>query len=152
MDHKLFYQRKWMISNNDQLSDPITLIHCVPKPSPFPLFFLFFIYVSDIPQPNDAQVILSQFADDIANRAQTSGICSINLRLQKYLNQVLTWYNKWIIKLNSGRTHFINFSQRKVIQSVKPLEVHVDNLLNMKLYVENIERASLITRMRITRL
>ena len=40
----------------------------------------------------------------------------------------------------------------KVIQLVKFLEVHTDDHLNMKLHVEHIERASLISRMRITRL
>ena len=39
---------------------------------------LFILYVSDIPQPLDAQLNLSQFGDD-----------SINLKLQKYLNQIL---------------------------------------------------------------
>ena len=40
----------------------------------------------------------------------------------------------------------------KVINSVKFLGVHIDNHLSMKLHVEHIERASLISRMRITRL
>ena len=70
-------------------------------------------------------------------------------------------------KLNPGKIYLNNFSQRKVIkntlitmygqplkviQLVKFLEVHTDDHLNMKLHVEHIERASLISRMRITRL
>ena len=55
---------------------------------------LFILYVSDIPQPLDAQVNLSQFADDIAIWTQTLGVRSINLRLQKYLNQILTWCDR----------------------------------------------------------
>ena len=40
----------------------------------------------------------------------------------------------------------------KVTESVKFLGVHTDNHLSMKLHVKHIERASLICRMRITRL
>ena len=93
------HQRKLIISINDQLSDPIIPIHGVPQGSPFsPILFI--LYVSDIPQPPDAQVNLSQFADDIAICAQAPGIRSINLRLQKYLNQILTWCDRWRIKLD----------------------------------------------------
>ena len=40
----------------------------------------------------------------------------------------------------------------KLTDSVKFLDVHIDNHLSMKLHVEYIERASLISRMRIKRL
>ena len=40
----------------------------------------------------------------------------------------------------------------KVTDSVKFLGVHIDNHLNMKQHIEHIERASLISRMRIARL
>ena len=43
------YQRKLRISNNHQLSDPITPIHGVTQGSP--LSILFILYVNDIPQP-----------------------------------------------------------------------------------------------------
>ena len=109
------YQRKLIISINDQLSDPITPIQGVPQGSPFSLI-LFILYVSDIPQLLDAQVNLSRFADDIVIWAQAPGIRirGINLRLQKYLNQILTWCDRLRIKVNPGKTHLINFSQRKV--------------------------------------
>ena len=87
------YQRKLIISINDQLSDTITPIYVVPQGSSLALI-LFILYVSDIPQPLDAQVNLSQFADDIAIWAQAPGIRSINLSLQKYLNQSLTWCDR----------------------------------------------------------
>ena len=158
------YQRKLIISINDQLSDPVTLIHCVPQGSLLsPILFI--LYVSDIHQPLDAQVNLSQFVDGIAIWAQGSGICSI--KLKKYLNEIITWCDRWRIKLNPGKIHLINFSQGKVIkgtsitmygqplkvtESVKFLGAHIDNHLSMKLHVEHIERASLTSRMRITRL
>ena len=140
------YQRKLIILINDLHSDPITPIHWVPQGSPlFPILFI--LHVSDIPQPNDAQVSFTQFADNIALWAQAPGICSTNLRLQKHLNQILTWCDMWRIKLNPGKTHLTNFFQRKlfkdititmyghllkVTDSVKFLEVHIDSHLNMK--------------------
>ena len=142
-------RRNLIISINDQLSDPIMPIHGLPQGSPLsPILFI--LYVSDIPQPLDAQVNLSQYADDIAIWAQAPGIRSVNLRLQKHLNQILTWCDRWRIKLNPGKTHLINFSQRKIIKdtsismygqplkvtnTAKFLGVHVDNHLNMKLHM-----------------
>ena len=80
MTSNFLHQRKLIISINDQLSDPITLIHGIPQGSPLsPILFI--LYVSDIPQPPDAQINLSQFADDIAISAQAPGISSINLKL-----------------------------------------------------------------------
>ena len=159
------YQRKLILSINNLLSD-ITPIHGVTQGSPLSSI-LFILYVSAIPQLNNAQVNLSQFADDIALWTQAPRIRSINLKLQKYLNQILTWCDKWRIKLNPGKTHLINFSQRKVFENatitmyghplkvtdpVKFLGVYIDSHLNMKQHIEHIERASLIYIMRIARL
>ena len=107
------YQRKLIISINDLFSDPITPIHGVPQGSLLSSI-LFVLYVSDIPQPNDAQINLSQFTDDTELWTQTPGNRSINLRLQKYLNQTLTWCDRSRIKLNPGKTHLINFFQRNI--------------------------------------
>ena len=107
------YQRKLIISINDQLNDPIAPSMVSHKADLSPILFI--LYVSDIPQPLDTQVSLSQFAHDILIWAQAPEICSINIRLQKYLNQILAWCDRWRIKLNPGKTHLINFSQRKVI-------------------------------------
>ena len=78
------YQKKLIISIKDQLSDLIIPNHGVPQGSP-PSPILFILYVSDIPQPLDAQVNLSQFAYDIA----------IGARLQVFAVSVLGCKNTW---------------------------------------------------------
>ena len=70
-------------------------------------------------------------------------------------------------KIEPKKSHFINFTQRKVIketliatyeqpmkitQSVEFLGVDSDSHLKTELHVEHIERASHISRMKITRL
>ena len=76
--------------------------------------FLLILFVSDIPQALDTQVNLSQYADDnediSKSEAQVPSIRGINLRLQKYLNQILTWFDRWRIKLNARKTRLINFN------------------------------------------
>ena len=107
------YQKKLIISIKNQLSDPITAIHSVSKGSPvFPIIFI--LYVSDIPQPNDALVNLSQFADDIVIWTQAPCIHSINLRLQKYLIKILTCRDRWRIKLTPDKTHLITSPKGKL--------------------------------------
>ena len=69
------------------------------------------IYVNDISQPSDAQV--KPFSLTIWRQAP--GIRSINLRLQKYLDQIVTCCDKWRIKLIPEKTNLINFSRGKVI-------------------------------------
>ena len=132
MDYQLSLSKKnnQQSTNNNQLCNPITPIHGVPQPSSLsPILFI--LYVSNISQPLDAQVNFSQFADGIAFWTQVPGIFSINLRLQKYLNKILTWYDRWKIKLNPTKTYLINFSQRKVITDTSisiyghPLKVNV---------------------------
>ena len=58
-----FLSERLIISIHNQLSDPITPIHGVPRGSPLsPILFI--LYVCDISQPLDEEVNCSQFADD----------------------------------------------------------------------------------------
>ena len=88
------FQRKQIISINNQLSDPFTPIRDVCQGSSLSLSILLVLYISDIPQPLDAQVNLSQFSGDIAIWVQAPGIRSINFRLQKYVNRIPAWCNR----------------------------------------------------------
>ena len=125
------FYRKLIISTNNRRRNPINPINGVPQGSP--LFAILILFVSDIPQPNDAQGNLSQSADDIAIWVQAPGSYSINLRLQKYLNQILTWCDKWRIKSSAlyGQTFKIN-------QCVKFLEVHLNMTTECRTYWKDI--------------
>ena len=107
-------QRKLMISVNNQLSNQITSFRGVSQSSLLsPILFI--LYVSSIPQSVDAQVYLSHSVKVISIWAQTQAIRSINLSLKNHLNQILTWFDRWRIKMNPGKTYLTNFSQRKII-------------------------------------
>lgn len=99
---KILYERKLLIPIDSQLREPITPIYDGPQSSTL-FLILFTLYLSDIPRPIDAQVNFSQFADDSAIWAYVPGICSINIRLQKYLNKILACCDRWRIKINPGK-------------------------------------------------
>lgn len=111
---KILCEKRLIIPINSQLREPITPIYDGPQSSPL-FLILYTLYLSDIPRPIDAHVNFSQFADDIAIWAYVPGISSSNIRLQKYLNKILTCCDRWRIKINPGKTHLISYSQRKLL-------------------------------------
>ena len=106
-----FYQRKLIISINDQPSDLITLIHDVPQGPLSPNSVI--LYVSDIPQSTDAHVNLSVCWWH-RNLGTGSRYSQYQPQVAKIMNQILTWCERWRIKLNPRKTHLTSFSQRKV--------------------------------------
>lgn len=101
------------------------------------------IYVNDISQPSDAQV--KPFSLTIW--LQAPGIRSINLRLQKYLDQIVTCCDKWRIKVIPEKTNLINFSRGKVINYAAIITMY-----GQLVKVTQNPLASLISRMTIARL
>ena len=76
---------------------------------------LIIIYVSDIPQPENAQTTtLSQFADDIALWSNGRNIIMSGCKIQKHLDKIRKWCNMWIIKLNPLKTKVLHFNKRKL--------------------------------------
>ena len=98
--------------------------------------------------------------DDITIWAQAPGIRSIKPYVAKISepNPNLAWQveNRFEpgkrLPLSTFPKSKMYGQPLKVTQSVKFLGVLIDNPLNMKLHVEHIERAFLISKMRITRL
>lgn len=75
---------------------------------------LFNIWVSDLPQPQDKQVSISQFADDTGSWAYSDKDNPIQARnkLQKYNNLLIEWCEKWCILLSPQKTQLIVFCKK----------------------------------------
>lgn len=125
--------RKISIKLDGLYSLPFMPIQGVPQGSPLsPIIFAF--YVSDIPKP-PADILLSQFADDIALwRTEIKNESNSTNRLNKYLNRLIIWCFKWHMGLNARKSKAITFYKRN---STKP--IHTEDL---KLLGEIIERCS----------
>ena len=120
MDHNLLRYIKSFLSERSVPikiknieSDIFTPKHGVPQGSALsPILFI--IYVSDIPQPENAQTTtLSQFADDIVLWSYGRNIIMSECKIQKHLNKITKWCNIWRIKLNPLKTKVLHFSKRK---------------------------------------
>ena len=87
----ILFQRKLIIPLLNNYVTQLPLSMTLPKPLslPYSPYSLCKWYNSTL----WCKVNLSQFTDDITIWAQASGICRINLSLQKYLNQILTWFD-----------------------------------------------------------
>ena len=113
---------------------------------------LFILFASDI--PTDKNVKLSQFADDLAAYAvRRNRNHSKNPRLQKFLDKIIEWCDKWKLKINIGKTKQITFTKSPVdsninyqiknqnLQQVKEiyfLGLTFDKQLTFKSHIQNI--------------
>ena len=113
---------------------------------------LFALYASDI--PTDLKVFLSQFADDLAIYArQSNRNYEKNKNLQKLLDLIVKWCEKWKLKINIGKTNQITFTKssselvrnytinNKKIKEVKEiyfLGITLDKQLTFNSHIETI--------------
>ena len=85
-------EREIKVKINNSLSEEIIPTRGVPQGSPLsPILFI--LYVADI--PTDKTVNTSQFADDIAAWCTHRRNSENEKKLQKYLNKLSVWCNKW---------------------------------------------------------
>ena len=108
-------------------SDLFTPKHEVPQGSPLsPILFI--IYVSDIPQPVNAQTTtLSHFADDIALWSYGRNTIMSECKIQKHLDKITKWCNVRRIKLNPLKTKVLHFSKRK--HPLLDCNIKMDNII-----------------------
>ena len=66
---------------------------------------LFLIYVNDLPAPHHKQYSFSQFDDDTAEWALSLNVRFATKFLQQDFLNLVVWYAKWGIKLNSENNH-----------------------------------------------
>ena len=76
--------------------------------------FLFNLYVNDLKDNiNVDRVSVHQFADDIETTVKGGRKRQLEIRLQQSIDQVEAWSKRWRIKLNTGKTKVLYFTNKK---------------------------------------
>ena len=108
--------RHLRVHQNSAISNKIELKAGTPQGSALsPLLFIF--YVNDTPKPPPG-VLISKFADDMAAWAIQKQEKRAEKLIQKHLDSLSEWCNKWKIKLNPSKTQvglFTNSNNTKEI-------------------------------------
>ena len=95
---------------NDSLSRPARLRAGTPQGSVLsPLLYI--IYVNDVPL-QDLHARAGQFADDLSTWTTTTNLTKAKLRLQRPLDKIEDWANKWKVKINVDKTQFMYTTDR----------------------------------------
>ena len=98
------------IKIGDAISDYVHLAAGTPQGSVLsPLLFI--IYVNDI--PIDAGTNTTQYADDLGLYIQGKNQKYIRGKMQRQINKLEDWCNRWYIKLNAKKTQLITLPTQK---------------------------------------
>ena len=112
---------------------------------------LFIIYVNDIPINNGTNT--SQFADDLGLIIHNKNAKFIKRQMQRQLDALESWCNKWHVKLNAGKTVLLTFPKHTVTLTlygivIKPastgklLGVTLDNRRTWEQHIDDLVRRS----------
>lgn len=116
---------------------------------------LFITYVNDIPRP--ARVNLAMFADDTAIYYRHQDSAKAVRYLQRALEELLQYFRRWRLRINSGKTEPVLFTKRLVTgeqenylhidgvplrwkDAARFLGVHLDRRLNMGAHLTAIKK------------
>ena len=143
--------RHLRVHQNSAISNKIELKAGTPQGSALsPLLFIF--YVNDTPKPPPG-VLISKFADDMAAWAIQKQEKRAEKLIQKYLDSLSEWCNKWKIKLNPSKTQvglFTNSNTAKEItlnlgrvpltvsNEIKFLGLTFDRKLTWRHHIDNV--------------
>ena len=133
---------------NGILSDVVKLMAGTPQGSVLsPILFI--IYVNDLPVLPTSH--LSQFADDMGYYVHDKNHNRVRIRIQKQIDELEKWCNKWHIKLNATKTQLLVITSKKVEIEVKIygitvkqcteatlLGTTIDKQLNMASHISNL--------------
>ena len=138
--------RKIKLRVNHVLSDPVEL-NCGTPQGAILSPTIFQAWVHDIPQPQDENTRLSQFADDIATWATHERPSIANRLLQEYNNKLIKWCKTWRIMLSHKKTKFVGF-YRKNIKDPNKICQNIDN--HKILMTDQVEFLGIILDKRLT--
>jgi hypothetical protein len=113
---------------------------------------LYNLYINDTPQT--IGVNLALITDDTCLYATERKEGYVSRKVQRGLNSMSAWCERWNIKINGGKTHAIYFTRRRrppdsiltlngrnipFVNSVKYLGVIFEERMTWRLHIENIE-------------
>jgi hypothetical protein len=115
---------------------------------------LFLIMINDFPIGHDQKISISLFADDSAIWMTGRNYKIITNSLQRHLEMIVKWCNKWGFSINSAKTNSITFTRRRyehiplkinsqVIvdrKEVKFLGLIFDSRLNWEKHIDYIDK------------
>ena len=139
--------RHLRVHHDSAISNKIELKAGTPQGSALsPLLFIF--YVNDTPKPPPG-ILISKFADDMAAWAIQKQEKRAEKLIQKYLDSLSEWCNKWKIKLNPSKTQvglFTNSNNAKEItlnpltvsNEIKFLGLTFDRKLTWRHHIDNV--------------
>ena len=144
--------RHLRVHQDNAISSKVELKAGTPQGSALsPLLFIF--YVNDTPNPPPPGVLISKFADDMAAWAIQKQEKRAEKLIQKYLDSMSEWCNKWKIKLNPSKTQvglFTNSNTPKEItlnlgrvpltvsNEIKFLGLAFDRKLTWRHHIDNV--------------
>lgn len=113
-------QRLFRIKQEDEYSALKHIKAGVPQGSVLgPVLFL--LYTNDLPQNEETTV--ATFADDTAVLAVGKTLQEVTEKLQRTVNDISNWTNKWQIKLNELKSVHVNFTNKHV----QHIPVYINN-------------------------
>jgi hypothetical protein len=153
-------ERKFRVSVESEMSTPREMQAGVPQVSVLSPT-LYNLYINDTPQT--IGVNLALFADDTCLYATERKDGYVVRKLQRGLNSVAAWCERWNIKINEEKTQAIHFSHRirpprslltlngrniPFVNNVKYLGVIFDKRITWKPLIDMIEAKALRTFIR----
>lgn len=114
MIHSFLKNRSFQVRINKTLSNKHQIPAGVPQGAILsPTLFLY--YINDIPKGENTEIAL--FADDTAIVTQSTQLRQTNVYLQRHINKLENYFEKWKIKINTDKTTLTHFTHKKINQN-----------------------------------
>lgn len=102
--------RYFQIRYRDEYSSLHKIYSGVPQGSVLgPILYI--LFTADI--PNSLSTLIATFADDTAVLASSECPTTASRNLQKHLDKIKTWQDKWRMRANEGKSKHVTFTLRK---------------------------------------
>ena len=113
-------QRTFSVGCGDAVSRSKAIRAGVPQGSVLGPF-LYLLYVSDFPAP--LGITVAQFADDVAALCSSHSCEEAGNNIQRFLDEVGPWCNKWRISMNSTKSSLVTFTYLRNV-TVPPIRLN----------------------------